>query len=87
MSFVVLIQLVEVGEGEKMNQIEDGCELSYQFAFSCSPTSTDFVYTTKFVLQANLRRTICKHRIEKRASSNLVMVIGSACLLVFQLDA
>jgi hypothetical protein len=29
----VLIQLVEVGEGEKMNQIEDGCELSYQFAF------------------------------------------------------
>ena len=35
------------------------------------------------VAPTNLRWNICKNRIENRSSPYLVMVIGSACLLIF----
>ena len=49
--------------------------------------SNDWSYTTKSVLQlAKLRWKICENQIENRASPDLVMIIGSACLLMFLLD-
>ena len=71
---------------KKMNQIEVGCDLSFGSLFQCSLTSTYFVYTTKLVLPTNLRRNNYNDRVENRPSPRFAMVIGSACLLISQLD-
>jgi hypothetical protein len=61
-----------------------GCYLVH---FSCSPTSTDWIHTWKNrVTLVNSRWNICKHRNENGIFLHSVMMIGSACLLIFKLD-
>ena len=65
-----------------------GCLL---VCFSCSPTSTDYIHTIYInidiynVALAILWWNICKYRIENWTSLALVMIIGSACLLLCEL--
>ena len=57
-----------------------GC---YSVRLSCSPTSTNLIYTTKLV-NCNSKSTM-RHQQKSdwnRTSSDLVMVIGSACFLI-----
>jgi hypothetical protein len=51
-----------------------------------SPPSTDSVSATNLhAALANLPRNVCKNRVGNRTSLALVMVIGSACLLISEL--
>ena len=50
---------------------------------SRSPTSTDLDSHNKTrVALANLQGNICNHRVDNHNFPALVMVIGSACLLI-----
>ena len=42
----------------------------------------EFTHTKTRVALANLQRNICKNRNEYRVSLDLVMIIGSVCLLI-----
>ena len=55
--------------------------------FSCSPTSTTQINTTKLVLQQKIYdETSARKHIESWTCLNLVPIIGSACLLISELD-
>ena len=70
------------------------CGFSYLVRFSCPPTSTHQIYTTKLVLHQQITDETSANQttdetspIENQTSSDLVTVIGSAYMLISKLDA